>query len=234
MILNSNFNLKCYTKFAFDMKNLNMNKIHFFLASVLLWFTVSCGSQSSEKKSSDTTPTEEKCTYSLKTDELRVAWKAYKFTEKVGVNGRFDSISTKLTNESADSPDKLLEGLTLIIKTNGLNSDNEDRDNKIKTQFFGNIKGEEMVGSIKKITDEKIVIALTINEIEKEVSLDYEITDTEITANGQINVNDWEGQAGITALNKVCEELHQGTDGKSVLHPDVKMSVSVPILKNCN
>jgi len=216
------------------MKNLNMNKVYFFLVGVLLWFTTSCGNQPSETKSSDATSVEEECTYSLKTDELRVAWIAYKFTEKVGVNGRFDSVVTELAIDSADTPDKLLENLTLIVKTNGVNSDNEDRDKKIKTQFFGNIKGDEMIGKIKEVTDGKITIALTINEIEKEVTLNYEITDTEITANGEINVNDWEGQAGITALNKVCEELHKGTDGKSILHPDIKVSVSVPILKNCN
>ncbi len=202
----------------------------------IFFLAISCGGQQENTTEQSTTdaPAEKKCTYSLKADELRVAWVAYKFTEKVGVNGKFDSISVKTSVEYADEPKKLLENLEVLVNMNNINTyDNEERDGKIKAQFFGNIKGDAIFGQVKSITDDKMTISFNMNEIQKEVELNYEVSEDEITANGEINVNDWQGGEGIKALNEKCEELHKGTDGISILHPEVKISFSVPITKKC-
>lgn len=214
-----------------------MRKLN-FLFILGLFFLASCGEQKpiedQENQQEEEINASKKCLYSLKSDEMRVAWIAYKFTEKVGVNGKFDSISINIPNSSVEDPKKLLENIEVTVNANNISTyDNELRDSRIKKFFFGNMKTGLISGKIKNVTDTQLTISFKMNEIEKDVQLNYEISDTEVTANGEINVNDWEGAKGIQALNTECKDVHTGTDGLSVLHPDLKISFSIPIITNC-
>lgn len=205
-----------------------------FVISILA-FLAACG----EKKTQENTQTEETpkvevCSYELLPDSARVAWTAYKFTERVGVNGKFDSFQVQSATAKAENAKDLLNGLALKVLVSSLNSANPERDAKIKKSFFGTMTASDTLsGSIKEVGTDSLTISFKMNGIEKDLKASYQISDTEIMLMSDININTWNAGKSLAELNKVCKELHKGTDGKSILQPDVKLIISAPLKKVC-
>ena len=74
----------------------------------------------------------------------------------------------------------------------------------------------------------------TLNNIEKEVTLDYKVNDNKISLIGEIDLANWNGDDAIASLNKVCEDLHKGEDGVSKLWSVVELNIEASLDKNCN
>ena len=70
-----------------------------------------------------------------------IEWTAYKTTEKVGVTGHFDVVLVKEAKEDGKTPQEVLEGATIVAIVPSLNSDQIDRDQKLKDILFGNMIG---------------------------------------------------------------------------------------------
>ena len=59
----------------------------------------------------ETTQEVKNCTYQYAKDSTRVAWTAYKFTEKVGVGGKFDEFEVT-GNTSGQTPEEIVQSIS--------------------------------------------------------------------------------------------------------------------------
>lgn len=189
----------------------------------------------------DTAKTQEEvaCFYEYeKTNAVSLKWTAYKTSEKVAVGGSFNDVlitggekSTKLA--------EVLNTIKFTILTNSTNTTNPDRDDKIVNSFFGAMMGTDIImGQVSGVEGDnekgKCSFFVTMNEIEKEVVLDYTVTDNVVKLVGELDLNNWNANEAIASLNKVCEDLHKGADGVSVLWPNVGLDIEVALSKRCH
>ena len=87
-----------------------------------------------------------------------------------------------------------------------------------------------MTGKLISFGDDgTAVFTLSMNGTEQEVTGEYEVEDNVLSLVSNIDVSAWGAESGIAALNKVCDELHKGEDGKSVLWPDVKINIKASL-----
>ena len=112
-------------------------------------FLFSCGTNNDKDRNtqSESTIVEEKvsnCVFSYNNDATGIFWKAYKHTNKVGVNGRFDVFDVSFAEES-NTIEGLLEGLKLSVDVQSVNSNDTLRDGKIRRHFFGSMLNTNMI-----------------------------------------------------------------------------------------
>lgn len=206
-------------------------------ASALLLLTA-CGG-GNETKKQESTDTEPICFYQFtKNSTVTVNWTAFKTTEKVGVGGTFNQVLVKGGDKSTKITD-IINGINFTIMTESTFTKDEGRDKKIIESFFGSMAATDLIighGKSAKGNNESgtAIFYLTMNDIEKEVSLDYTLNDNIITLTGEIDVLDWSGGDAIAALNSVCEDLHKGADGESKLWSVVELNISATLDKNCH
>lgn len=176
------------------------------------------------------------CTYAFNPEaKSEILWVAYKYTEKTGVKGVFEGFNVSGTGSGTTVSD-VLNGASVTIGTATLNSNDATRDPKIKDAFFGSLTdGDNITGRILSVDESTATVALEVgmNGTTQTVSGGYTLTDNKLEIKFEMNVADWGAQGGIDALNKVCSDLHKGTDGKSVLWPDVTVFVSTELAKDC-
>ncbi len=175
------------------------------------------------------------CSYSYENANSTIAWTAFKFTEKVGVGGTFNTLTVSGTN-SAENMFQVFEGLRFNIPVSSVNSNNPDRDMKIQKYFFANLSEmENLEGFFSNINENgEGMLSLVMNGRSQEVPVQLEARGDSVFLNTSIDVQMWDGMSGIEALNQVCEDLHKGADGLSVLWPNVDLSLSTKLNKECN
>ncbi|TGJ98923.1 YceI family protein [Leptospira langatensis] len=216
-------------KFRINSSYFRILSLGLFLASIL------SGAWQSKTFAADTS-----CKYSVAAEQTSLEWKAFKFTEKTGVGGKFTKVSISGT-KPGDSVTQALKGLKFSIDPADLNSGNTERDPKIKGAFFGNLKsGGKISGSLSSISLEadqksgKGVVHLTLNGVTKPVPLQFTLENGNIlNAKGSVDLNHWNAGAALKALNDLCKELHTSKDGKSVLWPDVEIAIKSELKKDC-
>ncbi|UTW63557.1 YceI family protein [bacterium SCSIO 12741] len=209
----------------------------FMVASIML---TACGGESgsneTETKKENLKLDSESCSYTIDPASVSVDWTAFKFTERTGVGGTFDSVSV-VANGTKENPAQLLNDAQLSIYTSSVNSNNADRDKKIGNRFFGNLTdGEMMQGEVVAMNEEEnlVEVRLTMNGKQQIVTMDYEIDGLSLTLKGSVDLAEWEATAAVDSLNAVCYELHKGEDGVSKLWNDVDITVKALLEKKCN
>lgn len=194
-----------------------------------------------ETETTDTAETEvekeEVCLYTYAAENSELTFTAYKFIGKTGVGGAFTEVNVTGGEENED-PHALLEGLSFEIPIGSLDTQDEGRDEKINTFFFGEINTDVISGEVVELDDAtgEATIAITMNEITKNVRGEYVLADNEFSFDSEINVEDWEAGNGIEALNEECKELHtdfENGDEESKLWPDVSISFTTILEKVC-
>ena len=181
---------------------------------------------------------EEVCMYSFDSDASTLAFTAYKFTEKAGVGGEFTDLQVE-GNDQAESAKDLLESLSFQIPISGLSTKNKPRDKKIDSLFFGAINTEAITGEVISVDADAgmAIIAIMMNGVSNEVEGKCTMSGDKFTFDAEINVNNWNAQEGIKALNEGCKELHtkEDADGnmESKLWPDVSISFETTLKKEC-
>ena len=156
-----------------------------------------------------------------------IEWTAYKTTEKVGVTGHFDVVLVKEAKEDGKTPQEVLEGATIVAVVPSLNSDQIDRDQKLKDILFGNmIDTKEIKGQIH-FRDGKTYLNLTLNKSSKEYEVKSTFENNVFTINGTIDLLDFNASKALEALNQACLELHKGADGVSKTWSEVHIKGQV-------
>ncbi|MEZ4287168.1 MAG: YceI family protein [Polyangiales bacterium] len=187
-----------------------------------------------EQAAPSSTEAKTSCSYTYDSAQTKLTWTAYKLTERVGVSGTFNKITAQGAKPAA-TPVGVFPGLTFLIDTSSVNSDNPERDPKLVASFFGKLpEGESISGTVKSIEDKKAVVDLSLGGVQKEVPFEVVVDGSTLTATASIDLNDFQGQAAVDSLNAACKELHTGTDGASKLWPDVGLKIESTLKKTCN
>lgn len=213
-----------------------MKKIFFPIAIITTVFITSCGNNNASKTEETTGNT---CFYEFEdTNTVSLKWTAFKTSEKVGVSGTFNSIFVTGGEKSTKLPE-ILQEIKFSIQTNSTNTTNPDRDSKIVNSFFGAMLNTDLIiGQVKNVDGNnesgKCSFLITLNDIEKEVVFDYTVNENVVKLTGELDLNQFDGKTAIESLNKVCEDLHKGADGVSVLWPNVGIEIEVALSKRCH
>ncbi|CAG0999490.1 MAG: hypothetical protein HND27_04455 [Bacteroidetes bacterium] len=202
--------------------------------SVLLF--ISCGTENNKEITKQTEKQNTLvCTYSYIHDSTHVNWTAYKFTEKKGVKGTFDSVVVEGVANGATSPFDVFANVSFRIIPSSVNTNDAGRDKKILNYFFGKMMATNKIsGKIVSINEKgEAEVLIKMNNVEHNVWGVFTVQENKVSLQVEINMDYWNGQAAIASLNKECYELHKGEDGKSVLWPDVSVQIETTLQKIC-
>ena len=166
-----------------------MKKIN-LIGAILAVVVVSCSSPKQEEVAPEKPIIEEghetACVYSYQEATTQVMWVAYKYTQKTGVNGKFEDTKVEGTSTGAN-PSDVLNGATFEIQTGSVNSGDPTRDPKIVESFFGTlVNGGSISGSVMSVegseTEGKVTFNLSLNGINKNVEGTYTVVDNKFEA----------------------------------------------------
>jgi polyisoprenoid-binding protein YceI len=200
-------------------------------ASIFFGFT-SCKSDSTEKLELLESPTQS-CFYSYNEGATKFQWTAFKTTEMVGVSGTFNRV--KVTSDTSDDPMGVLKSMSFKMETSSVETNNEDRNKKVAKHFFETINTPVISGKVLSINEEigECRIEVTMNDLSVEVPGDYSFINNVFTFESSVDVTSWNALSGITALNRVCKELHTGADGVSKLWTEIQLSFKTKLKSDC-
>ena len=168
--------------------------------------------------------------YAIVADSTKVAFTAYKTTDKMPVGGMFKKVELS-GNNSGNTPLETLNGLRFSIPVSSLftNDATGTRDPKILKFFFGMMSDTDMIkGTFTLKNDKNCIVALTFNGVTAELPMDYTVKGNElIDLKGTINLEAWKALDALASLNEACKALHTGADGVSKTWSDVAVNASV-------
>jgi hypothetical protein len=205
-----------------------LNYIQFFGFFLLF---VTCNT--SEKKQSvaiEKQAATESYTYGIDTTGISLVWTAYKFTNKVGVSGTFDTLVFSPKNGKG-SVEQILKNSKLRIPTTSVNTANPIRDFKLNTYFFKTFNTSEIKGSILTAKDGEGIVKLVMNRTSKKIPFTYSYEKDTIRLFTNLNLTLWKAEEALKTLNEECYELHKGADGNSKLWPDVDVVIKLTVKK---
>ncbi|MGV6829814.1 MAG: YceI family protein [Flavobacteriales bacterium] len=207
-----------------------MKKLMLSFFTMVLIIASSCKNET-KKQATETKETKEiTTTFTVKPAATTVKWTAYKTTAKKPVSGIFKIL--KFEKKTGNTPMEALNGLTFSIPVSSIFSDNEVRDQKLITSFFGAMLNTELLKGTISFKDAKNCNAsITMNGETHDLPLQYTIEGNKISLTGTMNLQDWKAETAIASLNKVCFDLHKGEDGISKTWNDVTINIT-SILSN--
>lgn len=185
------------------------------LAFILFSFVVLTACKSKDKKVETNNITTTTQSYQLDADTVIVNWIGYKFTEKKGVKGLFKTVKVSNNKKGSTIEDALI-GATVSIPVSSIFSNNEIRDNKLKTLFFGMMDHTELLSAtITQANNNNGVLSLTMNN--QTHNLPFTLVNDGNTAylKTTIDLHTWNADKALASIHKACELLHTGADGVS-------------------
>lgn len=180
----------------------------------------------------------ESCEYKLDPASLKVKWRAYKYTEKIGLEGTFEKIQTQY-NLKSSTFEEFAESVKFSIDTNSITTKNDLRDNKLKSIFFSNlIEGKEIFGEFRnlKIKDDLANIDLLLKFNQKEINVPFKLifaNNKIIELKGKINILQWNVSKAFDLLIKECQQYLKGKDNIPKLWTDIDIYIYSEIIINC-
>jgi hypothetical protein len=211
-----------------------MKKIAFmFISAMLIVFTSCKDIKKSQESTNLETSSETTEMFSLVKDSTKVSFTAYKTTEKLPVNGKFEKINFTKTKSGSTAIDAL-NGTEFSIPVSSLftNDATGTRDPKILEFFFGVMKNTELISGVFKVENEQSSIDITLNGETQNIPLTYEMDgDSKITFNGVMELENWNALDAVSSINKACEVLHTGKDGVSKTWSEVALKAEVLLQK---
>jgi polyisoprenoid-binding protein YceI len=214
-----------------------MKKIFLPIAVITAFTLSSCGGEEKTEEVVIET-TEQTCFYTYAEGSAQVRWTAFKTTDKVAVGGQFDQVNV-VAGEKSTKITEVLETIKFNIPTASTNTANEDRDAKIIKSFFEAMDATDMIlGQIKSAEGDNksgtCTVYLTLNNVEKEVILNYTVEDATVKLTGEIDLINFGAEGAIASLNKICSVLHTGADGVTKTWSTVELSIEASLNKDCH
>ena len=218
---------------------LNTRKLFLTLSVITAFTLASCGGEEKTETTETQEATKDTCFYSYnKTTGAQVRWTAFKTTAKKPVGGQFDQVNVTAGAKSTKITD-VLKTIKFNIPTASTNTANEDRDAKIVNSFFGAMNAtDRIIGQVKDAIGDNnsgtCTFYLTLNNVEREATLNYTLEDALLTLTGEIDLINFQAENAVAALNNVCEDLHKGEDGVTKTWSIVELSIETTLNKNCH
>ncbi|MBT8317269.1 MAG: YceI family protein [Lutibacter sp.] len=190
----------------------------------LLLVTIISFSSCKEKEKKEKATLEKGFTVEAKTTTIN--WIAYKTTSKVPVKGQFTKVSIENSKKSATAQEAL-NGLKFDIPVSSIFTQDTLRDSKLKKFFFGTMKDTNSIkGTISMNNETSGSVELTMNGVSQVLPITYVISDQMVTIEALMDLDNWQAQLALEALNVACYELHSGPDGISKTWSEVKIEVA--------
>ena len=162
----------------------------------------------------------------LDKNSAEVGWTAFKTTQRAGVKGVFKTvnISGPTTGKSLK---KLLEGLSVEVDINSMDSFLEPRNVTLRQSFFGKLADPKVSGRLSGVNEaaKTAQLDLTFNGQQHPVKMTYTLEADTLTATGSMDVLQFGANTALDTLHKACEKLHAGSDGVSKTWPDVTLTL---------
>ncbi len=166
---------------------------------------------------------------------LDVTWKAFKTPLKKGVGGHFKTLDFKNTTKSAKTLNDLLAGSSVNIDVASVDSKNHGRDVKLTNLFFKQMAGPNITAKIISLKHDKdarkkgiVTISVLMNGVTRDVPMYYSFSNGTLSANGVIDLMDFNANKALMSINKACYTLHQGKTWS-----DVNIGFSMNIKATC-
>lgn len=196
------------------------------IVAILAMFVLNLTSCKKEKEVT-TKKNENAKKYIIDSKTAVVHWTGYKTTDKVPVKGTFKQVD--ITNVTpADNPVEVINNVKFSIPVNSIFSNDSIRDFKLTNFLFGKMKSTSHInGEVILKDDGKGEASITMNGFTKNVPVSYEMHGNDIRINAKIDLNNWQAQVAVAALNEVCSEKHKAADGKSVTWSEVDIMVEL-------
>ncbi|WP_139958175.1 YceI family protein [Flavicella sediminum] len=196
------------------------NILKISLALFLVFNLQSCKNKPAKKEVKEKT-------YAIDANKTDINWTAYKTTDKVPVKGKFTLLN--ITKASpATTLTETLNNTEFSIPVSSIFSNNPDRDNKLKTLFFGVMKNTELLAGTLHITNETSgYVDFKMNAVVEKLPFTYIVEGNKIQLEAIMNTDSWQAQSAIESINKSCFDLHKGADGISKTWSDVAISISI-------
>lgn len=211
-----------------------MKKSLWMIGATAVMLFNSCGSDDKTAEVGEEVNEVKECYYTYNPANSKLTWTAYKFTEKTPVSGTFNEVNIDGA-EVLNNPLQLIEGLSFSIPVASINTQNPERDEKIKQSFFGVLNNTNMLtGKVNALNDGKAELLLTLNGIESIVEGSYSLDGGDFRFSATLDLTQFDALNGVESLNKVCEDLHIGEDGISKLWEVVDLSFETKLNMNCN
>ena len=197
------------------MKNRNILGLFLLVALTL----------SSCKKTKKATVKKATKSYTIDAKTTTINWIAYKTTDKVPVKGKFTKIT--LNHGKAATAIEALNSVKFSIPVTSIFTKDTIRDAKLVKFFFEKmVNTNNITGSFNLKNDNTGSLLLTMNGITKQLPVTFVIKDQLVTIDGTLNLDNWQAQAALSALNIACKDLHTGKDGISKTWSEVKIEAT--------
>jgi len=152
---------------------------------------------------------------------MNVNWKAYKTLGKIGVGGKFTSVTYTPHALEGKNFKELFVGSKVSIDLSKIDTGNPGRDETLVKDFFSVMKGKTIEGEIVDIkkTDKHekgkprtgvVSVKLTMNEKTLTIPMKYIYADDKFDASGTIDLLDFTAGDALASINKSCYDLHKG------------------------
>ena len=158
---------------------------------------------------------------------------AYKTTGKLPVGGTFNEVS--FTAGESEDMEGAITSIEFEINTGSVETNDEGRNAKIVEHFFGTINTPTITGNVKSIDPDagSAVVTFVMNGLSVDVPGTFTMDGEDFSFKTEVDVQKWNALSGIEALNTICEDLHTGDDGVSLLWQLVDVSFSGSLNKDC-
>ncbi len=152
---------------------------------------------------------------------MNVNWKAYKTLGKIGVGGKFTSVTYTPHALEGKNFKALFVGSKVSIDLSKIDTGNPGRDETLVKDFFSAMKGKTIEGEIVDIkrTDKHekgkprtgvVSVKLTMNEKTLTIPMKYVYNEGKFDARGTIDLFDFAANDALASINKSCYDLHKG------------------------
>ncbi|PCH77400.1 MAG: hypothetical protein COB98_03445 [Flavobacteriaceae bacterium] len=200
---------------------------NYYLLSVTLLFVLTISSCKDGKK--EEKQVKETTMYVVNEKTTSIKWTAYKTSEKLPVKGEFRVVEFTKSAPASNIKDAL-NNLEFSIPVSSLFTNNEGRDIKLKNSFFGAmIETSVIKGKISMETETSGKVHLTLNGITHELPITYVLDGQMATMEATMDLDNWQAQAAVAALNAVCKGEHTGPDGITKTWSEVKINIATYI-----
>mgnify|MGYP002469683436 CR=1 FL=1 len=156
---------------------------------------------------------------SIDTSKAEVKWTAFKTPAKIGVNGKFDDVQFKFgTPNKTQSLESQLNNATATIDVNKINTADKDRDDTIRTHFFGHFQKKEPIKvTFKEVIEGKnkgtLLANVRMNGKTNKVPMQFEVTsdkNKKLIVKGVIDIGAFGAENARASLQAAVADLHEG------------------------
>lgn len=197
--------------------------------------TTSENQQKNDSISNVDTSGEEVCGKKYDSENTTIGFGGFKTTDRKEVKGTFKEFTIKETR-IADTHEEVFMNAEFSIPVSSIETKDMARNKRLKEEYFGSMQSTHLIkGIVKQFNADSntVTVNLKLNNIKKDINLDYVVSGDTITLTGSINVLDFDASNAISALNEVCESLHMGADGVTKTWPDVNLYISSVLKETC-